>query len=665
MRVDADPLVDDLDPEQRAAVLSDGGPLCIVAPAGSGKTRVLTRRIARRIGDGTADASHVLVITFTRRAASELTRRLRAVGGREVVTSGTFHGIAYRLLRQRWEDVRQRPPELAPNRLRLVEEVITAGNRAPRRGVAQEVAAEIDWARARRVGPPGYATAAAAAGRRTTTSTAEVAEHYRAYEALKRQKRLVDFDDLLSLSLAEMARDHAYAAAVQWRFRHLFVDEFQDVNPLQHALLEAWRNGRDDLCVVGDPHQAIYAWNGADGRWLEEFTDHHPGATVIRLRSSHRSSPQIVGLGHAVLTGGLAGAPTASRPDGAPPRAIRFENAAAEAAGVAALAREARRPGGRWGAIAVLARTNAQLEPVAAALTRAGIPNHRRGGATEDRAVGSVLGELRAVTGPGSLRAWLDETLADQAPPDQAPSDRAPSDRAPSDRTRPTTDSAPPLPPELVRAIEDLLAQDPVADGPALRTWLSTGGGGDGLGRDDDAVALLTFHAAKGLEWPTVVIVGAVPGLAPHSSARSAAALDEERRLFHVAVTRAERELFLTWYGPERSPYLAALGEAQDVVAPPPIDLVPPRAPPADPVVSALQAWRRDVARAARVDELAILDDRTLAAVASARPGSIEALAAVPGFGPLMAGRHGPRLLAAIAPALGAAGNGSPGSPRS
>ncbi|HEY8092408.1 MAG TPA: ATP-dependent DNA helicase UvrD2 [Acidimicrobiales bacterium] len=650
--MDADPLLDDLDPEQRAAVLSDGGPLCIVAPAGSGKTRVLTRRVARRIGDGSADASHVLVITFTRRAAGDLTRRLRGVGGREVVTAGTFHGIAYRLLRQRWEDLRQRPPELAPNRLRVVEEVLTAGNRAPRRGVAQEVAAEIDWARARRIGPPAYATAAAAAGRRTMTSVAEVADHYGAYEALKRQKRLVDFDDLLSLGLAEMARDPAYAAAVRWRFRHLFVDEFQDVNPLQHALLEAWRDGRDDLCVVGDPHQAIYAWNGADGRWLEDFTQHHPGATVITLRSSHRSSPQIVGLGHAVLTGGLEGAPTATRPDGSPPRAIHFEHAGAEAAGVAVLARQARRPGGRWGAIAVLARTNAQLEPVATALTRAGIPNHRRG-AAEDRAVGLVLGELRAVTGPGSLRAWLDETLADAAPPDSTPPDSTPPD--------------PPLrpPPELVRAIEDLLAQDPVADGPALRTWLSTGGGGDGLGRDEDAVALLTFHAAKGLEWPTVVVIGAVPGLAPHGSARSSAALAEERRLFHVAVTRAERELVLTWYGSERSPYLAALGEAEEATAPPPVDLVPRRGPAADPVVTALRAWRRDVARAARVDELAIVDDRTLASVAAARPGSIEALAAVPGFGPLMAGRHGPRLLAAIAPALAAAGSGSPGSPRS
>ena len=155
MPVAPDPLLDDLDPEQRTAVLSDGAPLCIVAPAGSGKTRVLTRRIARRIRDGSADPSHVLVITFTRRAAGELAGRLRALGPRDAVAAGTFHGLAYRLLRQRWEDQRRRPPALAVSRLRLVEEALGDLRRAPRRGAAQEVAAEIDWARARQVAPAG------------------------------------------------------------------------------------------------------------------------------------------------------------------------------------------------------------------------------------------------------------------------------------------------------------------------------------------------------------------------------------------------------------------------------------------------------------------------------------------------------------------------------
>jgi ATP-dependent DNA helicase UvrD/PcrA len=640
-----DPLLDDLDPEQRTAVLSDGAPLCIVAPAGSGKTRVLTRRIARRIRDGSADPGHVLVITFTRRAAGELAGRLRALGPRDAVAAGTFHGLAYRLLRQRWEDQRRRAPALAVSRLRLVEEALGDLRRPSRPGTAQEVVGEIDWARARQVGPSAYAGAAAAAGRRTTLAPVEVANLYERYEVLKRDRRVVDFDDLLSLVVAEMARDGAYADAVRWRYRHLFVDEYQDVNPLQQALLEAWRGGRPDLCVVGDPQQAIYGWNGADGRWLDDFTAYHPGATVVHLRRSHRSTPQIVGLGHAVLTGSDHGAPAASRPDGATPRFIAFADPDAEASGVAAIVRDVRPPGGRWRAIAVLARTNAQLQPVAAALTRAGIPHRRRGGPIDDPATTAALVELRSVTGPGSLRAWLEDTLGG--------SGRA--DTEADEGTATCSNPAPPLPPAFVRAVEDLLAQDPAADGPTLRASLISGGG-DGLAIDEDAVALSTFHAAKGLEWPTVVVIGLVPGLVPHAGARTPAARDEERRLLHVAVTRAERDVILTWHGPERSPYLdqAGLGEAAgDAPVAPPPDLRPvPIRPPPDPLLAALQAWRRDAARAARIDEQAVADDRTLAAIAAARPHTVEALGAVPGFGPLMARRHGARLLAAIAPAL-------------
>ena len=654
MPVAPDPLLDDLDPEQRTAVLSDGAPLCIVAPAGSGKTRVLTRRIARRIRDGSADPSHVLVITFTRRAAGELAGRLRALGPRDAVAAGTFHGLAYRLLRQRWEDQRRRPPALAVSRLRLVEEALGDLRRVPRRGAAQEVAAEIDWARARQVGPPAYAGAAAAAGRRTSLAPAEVAELYERYEALKRDRRVIDFDDLLTLVVAEMARDGAYADAVRWRYRHLFVDEYQDVNPLQQALLEAWRGGRPDLCVVGDPQQAIYGWNGADGRWLEDFTAHHPGATVVHLRRSHRSTPQIVGLGHAVLTGSGEGGPVASRPDGAPPRAIAFAGPEAEAAGVAAIVRDVRPPGGRWRAIAVLARTNAQLQPVAAALTRAGIPHRRRAGPIDDPATAAALVELRSVTGPGSLRAWLEDTLGGAGRPDER-ADEDPDEDAGHGNAAGEGGHASTLPAAFVRAAEDLLAQDPAADGPTLRAWLISGGS-DGLAVDDDAVALSTFHAAKGLEWPTVVVIGLVPGLVPHTGARTPAARDEERRLLHVAVTRAEREVVLTWYGPERSPYLDVLDQAVPVGGPPvapPADLRPvPSRPPADPLLVALRAWRRDAARAARIDEQAVVDDRTLAAIAAARPQTVEALGAVPGFGPLMARRHGTRLLAAIAPAL-------------
>jgi DNA helicase-2/ATP-dependent DNA helicase PcrA len=414
----------------------------------------------------------------------------------------------------------------------------------------------------------------------------------------------------------EIDRDPAYAAALRWRVRHLFVDEFQDVNPLQHALLEAWRGGRDDLCVVGDPSQAIYGWNGADGRALADFAEHHPRATVIHLRSSHRSTPQIVAFGHAVLTGAPDGAPVASRPEGPKPCTHAFSTADEEARGLAPLLRGLRRPGGRWSAIAVLARTNAQLERIADALSSAGIPAQRRG-ADRDPAVAGALAELATLGGRGSLRAWLDEVDTD---------------------------------PPFRRAAEDLLAQDPGADGPAMRMWLASGGRGDTVTTDEDAVALLTFHAAKGLEWPAVVVTGAQPGLVPHASARTRVARDEERRLFHVAVTRAQWELHVTWSGPEPSEYLGEIAVDEPPAAPPAaLDSVGARAvTEPDPVLKALQMWRRDAARAARIDDRVVVDDQVLAAIAAARPTTTESLAAVPGFGPLMARRHGPRLLAAI-----------------
>ena len=245
-------------------------------------------------------------------------------------------------------------------------------------------------------------------------------------------------------------------------------------------------------------------------------------------------------FGHAVLTGGTDGAPVATRPDGAPPRAHRFRDAEAEAAGVPVLARDARPPGGRWGAIAVLARTNAQLEPVAAALRGAGIPSRSRVSGDADGTASFLLGSVGRMTARGSLREWLDE-------------------------------QADPLPMAVRETVEDLLLQDPDASGADLRVWLTTGGRGDGpLGEraDDDAVTLSTFHAAKGLEWPTVIVIGAQPGLVPHVSARTPHAVEEERRLFHVAVTRAQRDLIITWYGDEGSPWLAALDQSVRVARP-------------------------------------------------------------------------------------------------
>src|SRR5438445_4235864 len=259
-------LFDGLNPSQREAGATDAEPLCILAGAGSGRTRVLTRRIAYRVAEGTADARHVVALTFTRKAAGELSGRLAALGVRDDVVAGTFHAIAYAQLRRRWADRGERPPALLDRKLRLLGPLLP--RRRPAAVQAADLAAEIEWAQARLIGPRDYEPAAELAGRRPPIPGSAMADLYERYGAEKRRRGLVDFDDLLLRCADALATDAEFAAAQRWRFRHLFVDEFQDVNPAQHQLLAGWLGNRADLCVVGDPDQAIYAWNGADAGYL-------------------------------------------------------------------------------------------------------------------------------------------------------------------------------------------------------------------------------------------------------------------------------------------------------------------------------------------------------------------------------------------------------------
>ena len=239
----------------------------------------------------------MLAITFTRRAAGELLRRFGPLGLRQQPTVGTFHGVAWSVLRRRWADQGvRRPPDLLTQPERLLADLPDRSRRSrlDGRGAGRDRLGPGPAHRRRTATTPPLA----AAGRRPAPGVAEL---YRAYEQAKRERRLVDFDDLLTGVAREIERDPAFAEVQRWRFRHLFVDEFQDVNPLQLALLEAWRGGRTDLCVVGDPSQAIYGWNGADASGLRDFALHHPGATVVRLRRSYRSSPEILAAATGVL----------------------------------------------------------------------------------------------------------------------------------------------------------------------------------------------------------------------------------------------------------------------------------------------------------------------------------------------------------------------------
>ncbi|MGI9646397.1 MAG: UvrD-helicase domain-containing protein, partial [Ilumatobacteraceae bacterium] len=328
--MDADRLLADLDVDQRAAVTAESSLVAVIAGAGSGKTRVLTRRIAHRIADGSADARHTLALTFTREAAGELRRRLRRLGLREHVEAGTFHSVMLALLRQRWEDTGRRPLAIAADRRRLVGEAL-----GDRRAV-EAVVTEIDWATARGIPPVDYAARARRAGRRPTIGTDRVEVAFADFEQLKRRRGVIDFDDVLGHAIRELRRDADFAAATRWRFRHVLVDEAQDLNPLQHQLVDLLRTGRDDLFLVGDPAQAIYGFNGADPALLLDVETRFPGIEIVRLPVNHRSTPQVVRTGVQVLrAGGQPADLTSQRADGRPVEQIVADDERDEAARVA------------------------------------------------------------------------------------------------------------------------------------------------------------------------------------------------------------------------------------------------------------------------------------------------------------------------------------------
>jgi DNA helicase-2/ATP-dependent DNA helicase PcrA len=608
----AEQLLRGLDAHQRHAVQSDAHPLAIVATAGSGKTMVLTRRIAYRIQQGAADPRHVVALTFTREAAAELRRRLRRLDIAETIEAGTFHSIALRLLRDRAMTRNTPMPSVAPDRQRLIRECL---NELRIDVDPYPAMTDIDWARARRVRPEDYEREARAARRRGVVPPRRFADLMAAYERIKRHRGVVDFDDLLDQNLQAVETDKAFRDLVHWRFRHFFVDEAQDLNPLQHALLEAWRGGRPDICLVGDPRQAIYGWNGADHATLTEVERHYPGVTVVSLVTNYRCSPQVVEAGAAALeASGQRDDTSSNRPDGPSPAIETFPTVEAEAGGIARTVRtalDANSPA----SIAVLARTNDQLGPIEAALATLGIATQRAAGRSPfDQAISEVyrLGSREA------LALWADAQFASQDPLRRriaAEVDRFLSSREPG----------------------------------GFRSWVDARDPFDDLDDDtgDGAVSLLTFHGAKGREWPVVIVAGVEDGLIPHTSALSPAQRAEEARLFYVAITRAIERLVLTRAesrngAPTRpSPWLDAVAQTigdQRPVAPPP-DL--PRRTVIDPLAG-LKAWRAQVARGAGLSEVAICNDVVLRSLLERPPATTAELADRLGITPLAAQRLRP-----------------------
>jgi DNA helicase-2/ATP-dependent DNA helicase PcrA len=480
---------------QREAIESDDPLLCVVAGAGAGKTRVLTLRVARRVREGTIEADRTLVTTFSRKAAEELRTRLWSLGVAGV-KAGTFHRTALGLLREHRE-LRNRPaPQLMTDRRRLLADVTNGDARRTR-----ALDGEIGWAKARLVSPEAYEEEARRHRRRSGLRAEQVADAYTRYEAERSRLRLLDFDDLIVACADALAGDAEFAASIRWRTRHLFVDEMQDVNPAQFRLLTAMLADEPDLFVVGDPNQSVYGFNGADPTLLARLPELLRGTRVIRLDENHRCTPQVVAVATAVLRegGSFSGdgevvPPHTTRVDGPVPKVIFHATDDDEAVWAASRAKKSRTPGRRWSSIAVLTRTNAQLTTVKAAMDAALVPS---------RVAGSDLGPA------SDLRAGSGNTENPERPRNsQASHDVA------------------------VDSDDFLDDRNTTVDDPAAQ----------------DHVVLTTFHRAKGLQWPTVLVLGLGTGLMPIASAQTDAAIDEERRLLYVALTRSEDELWCSWF---------------------------------------------------------------------------------------------------------------------
>jgi DNA helicase-2/ATP-dependent DNA helicase PcrA len=535
-----------LDPEQRQVALAARGPVCVLAGAGTGKTRAITYRIAYAALSGTMDPAHVLALTFTVRAAGELRGRLRQLGVGQVRAS-TFHAAALRQLNHFWPRViGGRPPQLIDSKAGLVRE---AAKRARVRldgtpGALADTAAEIEWAKVIQVRPDGYPAAAAAAGRSAVAGADNLAAVFAAYEELRRERHLIDFESVLELTAAILIDSRAAAGQVHDIFRHFVVDEYQDVNPLQKLLLEAWLGDRDDLCVVGDPNQVIYSFTGATSTYLTGFTAEFPAAVVVRLVRDYRSTPQVVAVANQLVKS--ASPLAAQRPPGPRPVLIEYPDDAAEAAGLAHRVRTLMTAGVPAREIAILVRVNADTERFELALAEAGLPYVIRGAERfYDRPVvrqalvllrGAARGEVAGDSSdplPDSVRHVL--TGIGLTP-------RPPSALRGAASVRENWESLA----AIAQLADDMHAAGPeatLADFSAELTMRADLGQAPAV----NGVTLASMHAAKGLEWDAVLLPGLVEGLMPIVHARTAEALEEERRLLYVAVTRAREHLCLSW----------------------------------------------------------------------------------------------------------------------
>jgi DNA helicase-2/ATP-dependent DNA helicase PcrA len=552
VNVRAEEILAALDDEQRAVALATRGPVCVIAGAGTGKTRAITHRIAYAAAIGAMDPQRILAITFTARAAGEMRTRLRGLGV-PTVAARTIHAAALKQLLFFWPSVfGGRTPDLLTSKTGFLGEAI---NRAGLQGTIninsrdtlRDIANEIEWAKVSQIGPTDYLTELDNRAAKPRVNAEQVAQVYTAYESIKRQELAMDFEDVLLLTTAMLEEEREVRERVQDQYRYFTVDEYQDISPLQQRLINAWLGNRQEICVVGDPAQTIYSFAGATSSFLTTFTSRFPDAEVIRLTSGYRSTPEITFAANSLLRSATMGQELNAQNDhGDKPEVLAYNDESSEIAGIVADMTSLLSSGVPAQEIAVLARTNSQLNSLERAMNGAKLPYQVR--STErffDRPdVKEFLKGVRTASViPTEGINWLDElrTLAQPFLTGQSIDGIA----GLLHLARELDEDANFTPKTLrsyLREVEDRVQQNNPPTMPVI--------------------TLATLHAAKGLEWERVFLMGANVGLLPletNGFTLDARMIEEERRLFYVGMTRAKRELRISYRG-KPSPFLAQAG---------------------------------------------------------------------------------------------------------
>jgi DNA helicase-2/ATP-dependent DNA helicase PcrA len=531
-----------LDGDQREVALATRGPVCVIAGAGTGKTRAITHRIAYAAAIGTMDPSKVLALTFTARAAGEMRTRLRSLGV-PTVAARTVHSAALKQLIYFWPTVfGGRTPDLMNSKTPFLTEAVNRADlageiRITSRETMRDIATEIEWAKVSQVAPIDYLDQVNARSMKPRIKAEHIAAIYVAYESLKKQELAIDFEDVLLLTSAMLEEERSVRERVQDQYRFFTVDEYQDISPIQQRLINAWLGSRKDICVVGDPAQTIYSFAGATPVFLNTFTQRFPEAEVIRLSTGYRSTPEITFAANALLRNSSMGQElTASNDHGLHPSVDGYKDESAEIAGILSQITALLSEGTAPQEIAILARTNSQLKGVERAMNSKGLPYQVRSTERffERQDVRDFLKQVRqASVLPTEGATWIDELRTIAQPYLTGESIDGIAALLHLGRELDSDDGFTPKTLRgFLREVEDRVTQNNPPTMPV--------------------VTLATLHAAKGLEWERVFLMGASEGILPletGSTGTSDAVVSEERRLFYVGMTRAKVDLHISYRG--------------------------------------------------------------------------------------------------------------------